>query len=150
MAKKERLRLPTNFNDGWRSVDFQVTIRSKFLKPSLTHVWHRSKAFKIWLMVFCCLSFFFYFEIMKYFRSPDTSQLKSFLILGNFSYHHSKKNILLFIWLSQKSPVTITSAKFMFSVKQIEIKKCAFFCFSLKCRKQNILTHWKAGEYHQI
>lgn len=85
--------------------------------------------------------FFFYFEIMKYFRSPDTSQLKSFLILGNFSYHHSKKNILLFIRLSQKSSVTITSTKFMFSVKQIEIKKCAFFCFSLKRRKQNILTH---------
>lgn len=136
--------------DGVLSISKLQYIRSKFLKLSLTHVWHRSKAFKIWLMSFCCLSFFFYFEIMKYFRSPDRSQLKSFLILGNFSYHHSKKNILLFIRLSQKSSVTITSTKFTLSVKQIEIKKCAFFCFSLKRRKQNILTHWKAGEYHQI
>lgn len=81
--------------------------------------------------------FFFYSEIMKYFRSPDTSQLKSFPILGNFSYHHSKKNILLhsFIRLSRKSSVTIKSTKFMFSVKQIEIKKYAFFCFSLTRRR---------------
>lgn len=109
---RRRLRVPTFWR---RSVDFQVTIRLRFLRPSLSHVWHRSGTFNIYF------GHFANFQIMKYFRCPVTSQLKSFLILRDFCYQHSKNNILLFTRLSEKSSVTIRGTKIMFSVKQIEI-----------------------------
>lgn len=65
-------------------------------------------------------------------QKPGHKPIKVFVILGDFSYQHSKKSILLFIRSSQKSPLTIRSTKITFSVKQIEIKNIyIFFVFHL-------------------